>query len=104
MPEEVLGTDLLRGYSWVTLLDAGALRRLDGVEAVRASGAFADVRPLPAGGCLVRATDRLADYDKAAVRRVFEAVAPALSPGLPRRPELEREARLVYQDATETSR
>jgi hypothetical protein len=30
-------------------------------------------------------------------------VAAVLSPGLPRRPELEREARLVYQDATEVT-
>jgi len=102
--EEVLGTDLLRGYSWVTLLHAGALRRLGGVQAVRAGGAFTDVRPLPGGGCLVRATERLADYDEAAVQRVFEAVAPALAPGPPRPPsELQRKPRLIYRDATEVT-
>ena len=102
--QDVLGTDLLRGYSWVTLLHAGAMRRLGGVEAVRAGGAFTDVRPLPGGGCLARATERLVDYDDAAVRRVFEAVAPALSLGLPQPPpEYERQPRLVHKDATEVS-
>src|SRR3954451_16120336 len=64
--EELLGADLLRGYSWVTLLQAGELRLLGGVQAGRAGGAFAEVRPLPGGGCLARATQRLFDYDDAA--------------------------------------
>ena len=100
-PEEVLGTDLLRGYSWVTLIPAGALIRLGGPDALRSSGAFVAVEPLPAGGCLARATERLIDYSDRCVHRVFTAVAAALTPGLPRRFEFDRERRLVYEDATQ---
>ena len=101
MPEEVLGTDLLRQYSWLTVVDAGALRRLGGVEPLREGGAFTGVTPLPAGGALLRATQRLLDYTEPAYRRVFEALAPALPPGAPRRDEFDRAHRLVYRDATE---
>ena len=101
MAEEVLGTDLLRQYSWLTLVHAGALQRLGGVGALQESGAFASVTPLPTGGALLRATDRLLDYTEAAYGRVFEALAPALPPGEPRRLELDRQRRLVYRDATE---
>ena len=99
--EEVLGTDLLRGYSWVTVVQDGALQRLGGVAALEGSGAFSEVRSLPDGGVVARATERLLDYTEPAYRRVFEALAPALSPGEPRRREFDRDRRLVYADATD---
>lgn len=43
--EEVLGTDLLRQYSWLTLVGSGALQRLGGVTPLRESGAFTSVTP-----------------------------------------------------------
>ncbi len=98
--EEVLGTDLLRGYSWMTVVPDRALQRLGGAAVLESSGAFREVTPIPAGGVIVRATERLLDYTEPAYHRVFEALAPALSPGEPRRREFDRERRLVYQDAT----
>lgn len=99
--EEVLGTDLLRQYSWLTLVGSGALQRLGGVTPLRESGAFTSVTPLPAGGALLRATQRLLDYTEPVYRRVFETLAPALPPGEPHRDEFDRARRLVYRDATE---
>lgn len=71
------------------------------MDALRSTGAFVDVEPLPAGGCLARATQRLIDYSDPRVHQVFQALAAALMPGLPRRFELDREWRLAYQDATQ---
>jgi hypothetical protein len=68
----------LRGYSWITMTSAGVLERLGGADAVRGSGAFHVVTMLPSGGAMLQATSRLADYEGSAVRRVFEALGPAL--------------------------
>jgi hypothetical protein len=60
------------------------------------------VRRLSGGGVVARATGRLADYDEPACRGVFDALAAAIPPGLPRRTQWgERERRLVYEDSTE---
>lgn len=102
-PSDTLGTDLVRGYSWVTVLSPGATHRVGGVEALAGSGAFSALTPLPGGGIVARATERLADYDEPACRRVFGALASAISPGLPRKAQWgERDRRLIYEDSTES--
>jgi hypothetical protein len=75
----------LQGYSWVTLVPAGAVARLGGAAALTGSGAFWRADELPTGGVLVQATERLGEYGLAAARRVFEVLAPALPAGLPRK-------------------
>lgn len=73
----------LRGYSWITVMPREIVQRLDGPDALRESGAFAYVEELPHGGLWLRATEKIEDYDAAAVRKVFGAVAPVLPPGRP---------------------
>lgn len=73
--------DVLRGYSWVTICAAELAQRLGGVPALLASGAFYQVRELPGGQVLLRATPRLAEYTGDAVARVFGVLAPVLLPG-----------------------
>lgn len=74
----------LRGYSWITVMPPEIAQRLGGAEALRASGAFAYVEELPHGGLWLRATEKADDYDAAAVRKVFDVVAPVLPAGQPR--------------------
>jgi hypothetical protein len=50
---------------------------------LRASGAFAEVRPLAAGGGWLRATEDFADYNLATAEPVFRTLAPILPPGKP---------------------
>lgn len=96
------GERYLRGYSWITVVSRPVAERLGGVDQVVATGAFAQVERLPAGGLWLRATDRFIDYDEAAVRRVFLAVAPVLPAGVPEpepAPEPAFRYRLVWEDA-----
>ena len=73
----------LRGYEWVTLCPKELSARLGSAEALRASGAFAEVTPLGQGGLLLRATDAPEEYRGDRVRSVFHALAPVLPPGQP---------------------
>jgi hypothetical protein len=75
--------DVLRGYSWVTIVAATLADRLGGAGALTASGAFAEVSAIPGGQVFLRATDDLAGYEGPAVRRVFGVLAPVLRPGRP---------------------
>jgi hypothetical protein len=75
--------DVLRGYSWVTVVAAPLLARLGGAGALTASGCFTEVSPLPGGRVYLRATPALAEYEGPAVRRVFGVLAPVLLPGRP---------------------
>lgn len=86
LPEDTVpnSRQVLRGYSWLTVCPQQLAEQL-GVESVRASGAFHQVEPLKSGGLWLVATSDYRDYDQPAVERVFEAVAPVLPPGLPRR-------------------
>lgn len=91
----------LRGYSWITVVPRELAARLGGADALTATGAFAEVEALPPGGVWLRATDRPDTYDAAAVRRVFQALAPVLPPGLPELDELGTAAwHVVPEDAT----
>jgi hypothetical protein len=76
---------VLRGYSWLTVCPQELAGQLGGVDTMRAAGAFREVEPLQAGGLWLVATADYRDYDQPAVERVFEAVAPVLPPGVPRR-------------------
>jgi hypothetical protein len=96
------GRRFLRGYEWVTVCPAEIASLLGGAETLRASGAFAEVIELGAGGLLLRATDDPEDWNDEAVRRVFEAVRPALPPGQPRQLQFETITSVVMTDADPT--
>jgi hypothetical protein len=74
--------DMLRGYSWVTVCGPETAKRLGGAERLRKTGAFHEVDELSYAGLLLRATETYAEYTEDRVRRVFEALAPALPPGV----------------------
>jgi hypothetical protein len=74
----------LRGYSWLTIIDGRIGDRLGGVEALRGSGAFAEVDRFDHGAYWLLATPRLADYGPDEAVRVQRALAAALPPGRPR--------------------
>jgi hypothetical protein len=73
--------EVLRGYSWLTICAPELARRLGGAPALSASGAFHQVRELPGGQVLLRATPILEEYQGSAVERVFRVLAPVLLPG-----------------------
>jgi hypothetical protein len=75
--------DVLRGYSWVTIMARPLAARLGGAGALTASGCFTEVSVLPGGQVFLRATPALAEYEGPAVRRVFGVLAPVLLPGRP---------------------
>jgi len=99
------GREVLRGYSWVTVCPGELAARLGGVDALAASGAFARVEQLRCGGVWLQATKRFAEYDDAAVRRVFQVLAPVLPGGLPKPDPFAvhdgRTYRLVWEDAAQ---
>jgi hypothetical protein len=74
----------LRGYGWITLCPAVLADRLGGGSALEATGAFVAVRTLSSGDVLLLATASPKEFDQAALRRVWHAVAPVLPPGLPK--------------------
>lgn len=77
------GRRVLRGYSWVTVCPAELAARLGGAAALAGCGAFVRVEELPRGAVWLQATEDFAGYDEAAMRRVFEALAPVLPAGQP---------------------
>jgi hypothetical protein len=91
-----LSDSQVRGYSWVTVASAGVLQRLDGIEAIRATGAFASAVELPSGGAVLQATPRLSAYEGGAVRRVFEALGPVLPEDAPW-PDAFNRFKLIYE-------
>jgi hypothetical protein len=76
----------LRGYSWVTVVPAVLAGRVGGAAGLPEAGAFVTVEELPAGGVWLEAASRWSEYRGERVERVFEALAPLLPPGMPRRP------------------
>jgi hypothetical protein len=73
---------VLRGYSWVTVVAPGIAARLGGARALRASGAFYEVSVLPNGSLWLRATPAINEFTGDRVRRVFEVLAPVLTEGV----------------------
>jgi hypothetical protein len=92
---------VVRGYSWVTLVPAGALRGRGGVEVLENSGAFVEIDELRYGAALLRATRRFEGYEDSVVKRVFRALAPALPGGVPRRLSYRalKQPQLIYKNA-----
>ncbi|HEY8533738.1 MAG TPA: hypothetical protein VIL44_07700 [Micromonospora sp.] len=90
---------MLRGYEWVTVCPRELAHRLGGPEGLRATGAFAEVIPLPYGAVLLRATPAPEEYRGERVRAVFRALAPVLPPGVPRELHEHDFSRLVFADA-----
>jgi hypothetical protein len=72
-----------RDYGWLTVLAEELGDRLGGLPALRASGAFAQVERLAAGGYWLLATPTWDEYGWPEAQRVFEALAPVLPPGVP---------------------
>lgn len=92
----------LRGYSWVTVLGPTAAHTLGGVDGLRDSGAFCEVRALPSGAVLAQATPTPEEYTPDRVRKVFEVLAPVLPAGMPSIPPIhDPQYKLVYEDAAE---
>lgn len=84
-----LGGDLrevLRRYSWVTIVAPELVVRLGGASALAASGAFYEVSPLPDGSLWLRTTPTINEFTGERIRRVFEALAPVLLTGTARLP------------------
>jgi hypothetical protein len=85
---------VVRSYSWVTVIAEEIGQRLGGLERLRDSGAFHRVVHLPGGGFLLQATARFEDYQHEQAYRVFTVLAPALPPGVPDPPEVRNSHRL----------
>lgn len=71
------GREVLRDFSWLTLVPAALAGKLGGAGGLRGTGAFVRVIEV-AGAVLLVATDTLSEYDDAAVHRVYSALAPVL--------------------------
>jgi hypothetical protein len=76
--------EVLRGYSWVTVVARELAGRLGGADAVAATGAFCEVEELPDGGLWLRATPTINEFTGEAIQRVFAALAPVLLTGITR--------------------
>jgi hypothetical protein len=74
---------VLRGYAWLTLCPQEIGDRLGGVEALRASGAFASVEALRNGGYWLLATEDWREFGQPAAEKIFPVLAPVLRPGEP---------------------
>lgn len=88
--------DLLRGYSWLTLLPQELAVRLGGAAQLRETGAFSDVHEIGTGSLLLQATRNLEEFQPPVVGKVFSALAPVLLPGVPCEPQVGRSYPIVY--------
>jgi hypothetical protein len=73
--------EVLRDYSWITIIATELGARLGGADALRASGAFYEVSALPNDSLWLRATPTINEFTGDNVRRVFEVLAPVLVTG-----------------------
>ncbi|WP_194891434.1 hypothetical protein [Catenulispora pinisilvae] len=67
----------LRGESWITVIPKSLVSRLGGVNGIRESGAFYDVRELAGGGAVVQASRYLEEYPQVRAR-IREVLRPVL--------------------------
>lgn len=74
--------EVLRGYSWVTVLAGELAGQLGGPGKLAATGAFYEVSELAHGAVWLRATRTVNEFEGDRVRRVFEALAPVLISGM----------------------
>jgi hypothetical protein len=81
--ELVISGRRLRGYGWLTVCSQQIGDELGGLEALRATGAFAEADRLANGGYWLLATPRFEQYDLAAAERIFQVLAPKLPTGKP---------------------
>jgi hypothetical protein len=75
---------ILRGYSWLTIIPEELVAWLGGVDALRRTGAFVEVSKLAAGGVWLLATADYREFNDTAVAKVFRTLAPVLRPGQPK--------------------
>ncbi|BCJ56351.1 hypothetical protein Asp14428_78260 [Actinoplanes sp. NBRC 14428] len=78
-----MSRQVVRDYGWLTVLAEELGDRLGGLPALRASGAFAQVERLAAGGFWLLATPTWDEYGWPQAQRLFEVLAPVLPPGVP---------------------
>jgi hypothetical protein len=74
--------EVLPTYEWVTVASSGVIKRLGGVDALHASGAFWRVEAMAAGSAWLQATEDAAEFVGPRVDAVFDALVQCL-PGRP---------------------
>ncbi|WP_338704358.1 hypothetical protein V2W30_41295 (plasmid) [Streptomyces sp. Q6] len=95
-----LGREILRGYSWVTVVPRELADSLGGAAALRKKSAFSEVIELKSGAVWLRAAEAIDGYNEAAMEQVFRALAVVLPKGEPKpNPGLQRQPRLIWRDA-----
>ena len=75
--------EIVRGYSWVTVISQEVGDSLGGLASLASSGAFVAADRLAQGGFWLQATERYEQFDLAAAVRVAEVLGPVLPPGRP---------------------
>lgn len=75
---------VLRGYSWVTIVPPELAVRVGGVSGLKASGAFYEVDVLPGGSVWLRATPTINEFTEDRIWAVFRTLAPILVTGVAR--------------------
>ncbi|MEW1906607.1 hypothetical protein [Streptomyces sp. NPDC086147] len=83
-----LWREKLRGYSWLMVASGEILHKIGGVGALRESGAFQSVSPLPNGAVLLQVTSSFREYRDEKVRAVHRILQDVLVKGEFRRPAL----------------
>lgn len=90
--------DILRGYSWLTVIPKELVTRLGGSSTLQSSG-MAGVHELPAGGVVLVASPTPAEYSDDVMQEQFALLTPVLPRGKPRPLFGYEHLRVVYEDA-----
>lgn len=90
--------DILRGYTWLTIIPKELVARLGGSAALTGSG-MAGVHPLAAGGVVLVASSSPDHYSDEVMRKQFALLAPVLPAGKPRPLFGYEHLRVVHEDA-----
>ncbi|WP_153456009.1 hypothetical protein [Streptomyces smaragdinus] len=97
------GREILRGYSWVTVLSADLGERLGGVDALVRSEAFYKVSKLRGGAIFLQASESMAGYSDRTMERIFDVLRPVIPGGVPKiDPTVRKIPRIVWVDSRET--